>query len=97
MIGRRYRHRLAVDHDLAGAWDLKTRHHPQQGGLAAARRPQQREEFAPLNIKTGVFDRFYLSEVLTDVLKRDDWVVIHFKCLKWNRVVRPDGESIPQT
>ena len=45
-VRRHVGHALAVERDRAAVGKLEARDHAQQGGLAAARRSQQREEFA---------------------------------------------------
>src|SRR5262249_2749053 len=53
--------------DLAPARLLETADHPQRRRLAAARRPEQREEAAALDLETEVVDRDDVVELLRDV------------------------------
>ena len=46
LVGRDSGHVLPIDQDLAFGRQFEPGDHPQQGGLAAARGPQQHEEFA---------------------------------------------------
>ena len=56
----------AVDVDLAGADFLQPRHHPQQRGLAAARRADEDGEGAVLDGEVDAVDDFQRLEALAD-------------------------------
>ena len=49
-------HHAVADTQLAAADRLQARDHPQQGGLAAARRPDQHQQFAVVDLEAGVVD-----------------------------------------
>ena len=56
LVGRRQRHVLAADDDLAPGRRLEARDHAQQRGLAAARRPEQREELVLGDVEGDIVD-----------------------------------------
>ena len=51
---------------------LEAGQHPQQRGLAAAGRPQQREELALVDVDADIVDRVDVAELLGDVLDLDE-------------------------
>src|ERR1700742_855166 len=60
---RRYLvHGLTVDDDGAAVGRLEGGNHPQQGGLAATRGTEQREEFAALHIQADVIHNLWAAE-----------------------------------
>ena len=63
-IGRQCSYVGAVDDDTAAVGGLEPGDHPQQGRLAAARGPQQREERAALDGQRDVVDRCDRAEPL---------------------------------
>jgi hypothetical protein len=67
-IGGDAGHVVAADKDLALARLLETRHHAQRRGLAAARRPEDRQEFTLPHRQVIVGNRHHLAEALGDVL-----------------------------
>jgi hypothetical protein len=66
------RHILPVDQDRAFGGQLEPRDHPEQGGLAAPRRPQQDKELSGQNVEADIVDRRNLAEALGYVLDLDD-------------------------
>ena len=70
--GRHRRHVLAVDQDPAGGRRLEAGEHPQQRGLAAARRAQQGEELALVDVEADIVDGVDVAELLGDVLDLDE-------------------------
>ena len=60
---------LAVQQDAAFARLLETREHPQQRGLAAARGPEQREEFAFEDVQRQPLDGDEIAEALAHRLE----------------------------
>ena len=54
LVGRHGLHRLALEEDAALGGLLEPGHHPQRRGLAAARRAEQREELALLDLEVEV-------------------------------------------
>ena len=66
---RRHRREVhAVEQHAAGIRPFEARDQPQQGSLAAARRPQQRKEFAFINIERKVIDDGRRTEALDQTL-----------------------------
>jgi hypothetical protein len=65
---RHRRHLDAVEHDAAGVRSLEAGDQPQQGGLAAARRAEQREELAVMNVEGKPVDRCRVAEALGEAL-----------------------------
>ncbi len=57
---------------LARARDLEAREHAQQRGLAAARRPEQREELVGADVERDVVDRARRAEALGHALDAHD-------------------------
>ena len=57
-------HHPPVDGDLAGADLFQPRNHAQQGGLAAARRPEDDDELAVPDVATDAVNDFGLAELL---------------------------------
>ena len=62
----------AVEQDAARGRPLEAGEHPQQRGLAAARRPEQREELALVDVERQVVDGGEVAEPLGDVLEAHD-------------------------
>ena len=63
-IGRHAREILAVEQDVAGIRPLETGDHPQQRGLAAPGRSEQREELAGINVERQPIDGGESAEAL---------------------------------
>jgi hypothetical protein len=68
---------LVVNVDLALSGRLEARQHAQQSRLAAARRPQQREELAALDFQVHVVDGVHRAKMLRDAADRDDAPLVH--------------------
>ena len=69
-LGRRdLVHRLAVDEDLAAGDLLEPGDHPQQRRLAAARRADEDDELAVLDVKVDAVDDLDRAEALDDAAK----------------------------
>ena len=60
---------LAVEQDVAFTRGLETREHAQEGGFAAARGAEQREEFALCDVERQRFYRSDRTEALADALE----------------------------
>jgi len=60
--GRHAGHVLAVDENPPPRGLLEAREHPQQGGLAAARAAEEREDLAAPDLEADVADRLDLAE-----------------------------------
>ena len=71
LVGRQPGHVLALQLDQAGGGHLEAADHPQRRGLAAAGRPQEREELAVLDIEVDVVDGGAVAEALDDVHEMD--------------------------
>ena len=56
LVGRYPLHRLARDHDVAFGGIFEPRQHAERGGLAAPRRPQQRQELSRLDLEIDAVD-----------------------------------------
>ena len=69
--------RLAVQADLAGGRILETSDHTQAGGLAAARRPQHREELAVADVHIDMVYRDDFAELLDNVAHFDCDTILH--------------------
>ena len=54
LVGRQVDQRLAVEHDVALGRQLVTADHPQRGGLAAARRAEQDDVLAVVDVQVDV-------------------------------------------
>jgi hypothetical protein len=63
-VRRHLRHVLAIDHDAARARPLEPGEHAEQRGLAAARRPEQREELVRPDLEAHVVDRDHAAKAL---------------------------------
>jgi hypothetical protein len=66
MIGRDMRHVFAVEPDGSFGGGFKSRDHPEQGGFAAAGRPQQCEEFTFSNREIHLADSGEIAEAFGD-------------------------------
>src|SRR5205814_257555 len=89
-VGRRAGHVLAVDDDRAGVGPVEAGHEPQRGRLAAARRPEQREELALLELEVDRVERDDRPEGPTDLSElevRHQWVAA--TCMGRTRRPRP--------
>ena len=62
-------HVRAVDADRAGGRALEAGDHPQRRRLAAARRPEERDELAPLGGQVEVLDGDDVAELLLDAVQ----------------------------
>ena len=75
LTGRRLaetvRHVRALQHDATAVRHLEPRDHPQARRLAAARRPEHREELAFADSSVDVVDRGVAAEALADTVERD--------------------------
>ena len=71
-VGRHARHIHPVDQDAAFAGYFQPGQHPQQGGLAAAGRSEQREKFAHFDIEADIVDRDKAAKALGDIFKPDE-------------------------
>src|SRR5215472_4034521 len=70
---RRHRRKIdAVEEDAAGARLLKSGNEPQQRGLAAAGRTEQREELALKDLERELVDRGELAEALAQGLNTQE-------------------------
>ena len=76
-LRRHARHVLAIDQDAAGARPLEAGEQAQQRRLAAAGRPQQREELVGADLERYLVDRGDLAEPLARPLDADDRRVRH--------------------
>ena len=67
----------ALEPDLPGGRRLEAGDHAQHGRLAAARRPEHREELAAADVEVGERDRDEVAVALGDLVDRDDdgWLV----------------------
>src|SRR5690606_10017732 len=65
-------HRLAVDQERAGRGLLDPREDAQERGLAAARRPEQREDLAPRDVEIDLPQHGQRAEALLDLPELDD-------------------------
>ena len=65
---RQARHVAAADLDCARVLHLEAGDHPQQSGLAAARRPQEADELAALHLERDVIERGEGAEALGGAL-----------------------------
>ena len=59
---------LAVERNLAGVRPIQPRDDPQQRGLARTRRPEQRQQFAIVDLQIDVVERGKGAEFLHDIL-----------------------------
>ena len=77
--------RLRADQDRAAAGLEEARDHPEDRGLAAAGRPEDREELAGLDLQVGRLDRGELAKAHRDVAKLNV-LAAHRAALaaKWN-------------
>src|SRR5690606_35886652 len=71
-VGRDAGEVLPVEQDRTGGRMLEAGQHAQQRGLAAARRPEQREELALVDVERQVVDGGEIAEPLGDVAERDE-------------------------
>jgi hypothetical protein len=67
LLGRRAGQVAAVEQNLAGIRQVEAGDHAQDGGLAAAGRPPQREELAACHREADVFHRLEIGETACDV------------------------------
>ncbi len=66
-------HLLSVNQQVSGGWNLETREHPQQRGLSASGRAEQREKLALTDFQRNVVHRCDLrSKAFHDVADLDD-------------------------
>jgi hypothetical protein len=72
LVGRDVAHVLTVDQNMAFARHLETGKHAQQGGLAAARRPEKCEELPWHDVKADIVHRDRRPPSLGDVAKADN-------------------------
>ncbi len=56
----------AVDEDPPGRRSLEAADHPQRGRLAAARRPEEREELTREDVEIDAVDRDLITEALLE-------------------------------
>jgi hypothetical protein len=61
LVGGQARHVLSAKHDAAGIGRLEARDHAQRRGLAASRRPEQRQELARRHVEGDVTRRVHLT------------------------------------
>ena len=71
LVGRVVGHVAAAQLDPAARRQLETADHPQGRRLAAARRSEEREEFAGLDVEVDRIDRPHLAKVLGEVDEPD--------------------------
>ena len=71
LVRRVVGHVAAAQQDPATARDLEATDHPQRGGLAAARRAEEREELAAADLERDAVDRPDLAESLLQVEELD--------------------------
>ncbi|MNL11833.1 hypothetical protein D3C87_1326850 [compost metagenome] len=69
VLGVEVRYLLAADQDLAGGRRFEPRHHPERGGLAAARGAEQADELTIANIEIDVRDGLEVAKALGDVFE----------------------------
>ena len=82
LVGRNIRHVLPVDQDAAFRWHFEPGQHAQQGGLAAARGPQQREELALPHLQIDSVHRHHLAVPLGNAFEAYDGATLgHAACL----------------
>jgi hypothetical protein len=62
---------LALELDQAGRGLLEATDHPQRGGLPTARRAEQAEELAVLDLEVDVVDRQRIAIALDDINEPD--------------------------
>ena len=79
-IGRSVRDVLAVEINPTAGGGFESCYHAQGSGFAAARRAEQSDEFAFLNVKAALFDRFFSVVDFADVFKFDDVVALNCVC-----------------
>jgi hypothetical protein len=70
-LAARMQHRLAVEIHLAACRLIEPRRQPQRRGLAAARRPDDAEEFAGPHAEAQILDDGLAAEFERDLRKRD--------------------------
>src|SRR5690606_23610932 len=70
-IGRHGLQVLSLKHDASRRGSFEAAQHPQQRGLATARRPEQHEELTLIDRQRKIVDRCLAAEDLRDVLKLD--------------------------
>ena len=73
-VGRHLGHVLAVDEQPPFVGRLEAGQHAQQGGLAAARAAQQREQLAARDLEVDTVDGEDRPEALGQSLDADDWL-----------------------
>ena len=83
---------LAVEQDPPVGGLLEAGDHPQRRGLAAARRPEHREELARADGEVGVVDGDEVAEALRHVVEADDGVARPTH--RWRALV---GQSISRS
>ena len=79
LVGRQVVYAPAVKHDVAGGRRQEPADDAQRGGLAAARRTQQRHELLVPDIKIYVFQDLFAVEFHDDVVQADN--IFHDFCL----------------
>jgi hypothetical protein len=72
LVGRHPRHVDGLEPDGSLSRAFEAGDHPKGGGLAAARRPQQREELTRPDREVGIRDRDVVAEALGDVVDLND-------------------------
>src|SRR5690606_8036145 len=83
-VGSGTRHRDAVDADLAAGHMLEPGEHHEDGGLAGAGRPEQGDEFAPLDVQVEIAHNQAAPVVsLLDVPETEEHVGSF--CHRWSR------------
>ena len=70
-VAPRRAHRLAVECDIAGGRLIQAGGEAQRGGLAAAGRADDAEEFAWLHVEAEIVDDGLATEIERDMRKRD--------------------------
>ena len=60
---------LLVEEDAARGWALDARSDPEQGRLAAARRPEQAQHLSRLNVDAEVIERESIAEAAGHVVE----------------------------
>jgi ABC-type ATPase involved in cell division len=97
-FGRRVLEVDAVEHDGAGIGQVESGNHSQERGLAAARRPEQREKLARVDRKADVIDRNEVAEASGDVadfeqrhrrLSRGRWTARNCSGIRCRATKRP--------